>query len=191
MPAPVKHQVHIDRDRIRTIGYWTSTLPVAFENAAGSMWVFLPLILGFNHSHQALVFNEYLRVTLAHLGYPQYFQYILGPWQLACAAVLLAPRLPRIKEWAYIGAFFNYSSAFISHLFAGDRPDIAAAVMAVLAVASWALRPPDRRLAGSGPVQETRAASWGGQRASSPCCWSCRCSGCRSPERRAPQLGVQ
>jgi hypothetical protein len=105
---------------------------------------------------------QYLRVTLAHLGYPQYFQYILGPWQLACAAVLLAPRLPRIKEWAYIGAFFNYSSAFISHLFAGDRPDIAAAVMAVLAVASWALRPPDRRLAGSGPVQETRAVSWAG-----------------------------
>ncbi len=133
-------------DRIRTIAYWTFTLPVAFENAAGSMWVFLRL--------------EYLRVMLAHLGYPQYFRYILGPWQLACAAALLAPRLPRVKEWAYAGAFFNYSSAFVSHLFAGDPPDLGAAVMAVFTVISWALRPPDRRLAESTPVGETRALSW-------------------------------
>ncbi len=110
------------------------------------MWVFLRL--------------EYLRVMLAHLGYPQYFSYILGPWQLACAAALLAPRLPRVKEWAYAGAFFNYSSAFVSHLFAGDRPDIGSAVMVVLTVISWALRPPDRRLSESMPSGETSALSW-------------------------------
>jgi hypothetical protein len=110
------------------------------------MWVFLRL--------------EYLRVMLAHLGYPQYFSYILGPWQLACAAALLAPRLPRVKEWAYAGAFFNYSSAFVSHLSAGDRPDIGSAVMAVLTVISWALRPPDRRLSESMPSGETSALSW-------------------------------
>jgi hypothetical protein len=133
-------------DRTRTIAYWTFTLPVAFENAAGSMWVFMRL--------------EYMRVMLAHLGYPQYFSYILGPWQLACAATLLALRLPRAKEWAYAGAFFNYSSAFVSHLFAGDPPDIGAAVIAVLTVISWALRPPDRRLAESMPAGKTSALSW-------------------------------
>jgi hypothetical protein len=53
-------------DRIRTIAYWTFTLAVAFENAAGAMWVFLRV--------------EYPRLILLHLGYPQYIQYILGPW---------------------------------------------------------------------------------------------------------------
>jgi hypothetical protein len=99
-------------------------------------------------------------VSLAHLGYPQYFMYILGPWQLACAAALLAPRLPRVKEWAYAGAFFNYSSAFVSHLFAEDPPDIGSVVMAVLTVISWALRPPDRRFAEPTPVGDTNALSW-------------------------------
>ncbi|HVR46758.1 MAG TPA: DoxX family protein [Candidatus Binatia bacterium] len=130
--------------RIRTIAYWTFTLPVAFENAAGAMWVFSFRL-------------NYLAVTLGHLGYPQYFKYILGAWQLACAATLLAPRLPRVKEWAYAGAFFNYSSAIVSHLFAGDPLDVGAAVMIVFTVVSWALRPPDRRLGGSMPVGKTSA----------------------------------
>jgi DoxX-like family len=59
---------------------------------------------------------------LAHLGYPPYFSYVLGPWQFACAGALLAPRLLRVKEWAYAGAFFNYSSAIASHLSVGDAP---------------------------------------------------------------------
>ncbi len=145
-------------ERIHTIAYWTFTIPVAFENAAGAMWVLLRI--------------EYPRLVLAHLGYPQYIQYILGPWELACAAALVAPRLPRVKEWAYAGAFFKYSSAFVSFLFAGsrlfagtrvitaDRPDISAAVMTAFTVISWALRPADRRLAGRTPVGETSALSW-------------------------------
>jgi hypothetical protein len=113
-----------------------------------------------NQSHASFVFAEYLRTMLAHLGYPQYFKYILGPWQLACAAALVAPHLPRVKECACAGAFFNYSSAVVSHLFAGDRPDIPPAIMAVFTVMSWALRPPDRRLAESMPMTETRPLSW-------------------------------
>jgi hypothetical protein len=132
--------------RGRMIAYWAFTVPVAFENAAGAMWVFLRL--------------DYLRVMLAHLGYPPYFMYILGPWQLACAAALLAPRLPRAKEWAYAGAFFNYSSAFVSHLFAGDAPDFFAAGLAIVTAVSWALRPENRRLAKSMAVGETSARSW-------------------------------
>jgi len=122
------------------------------------MWVYLRI--------------EYPRLVLAHLGYPQYLQYILGPWELACAAVLIAPRLPRVKEWAYAGAFFKYSAAFVSFLFAGshpfpgshllteDRPEISAAVMAVFTVISWALRPPDRRLEERTPAGETSASPW-------------------------------
>jgi hypothetical protein len=145
--------------RWRISGYWIATILVAFENSAGAMWVFLPLIPHFNHTNAAMVFVEYLRTMLAHLGYPPYFKYILGPWQFACAAALLAPRLPRVKEWAYIGAFFNYSSALVSHLFAGDGADIPAAVFAALTIVSWSLRPPDRRLEESAPV-ETKTSSW-------------------------------
>jgi DoxX-like family len=119
-------------DRLRVIAYWAFTIPVVFENALGSMWILERL--------------DRLRVMLAHLGYPWYFSYILGPWQLACAMALLAPRIPRVKEWAYAGAFFNYSSAFASHLFAHDPLDVPSAVMLVLTIISWALRPADRRL---------------------------------------------
>src|SRR5579872_1451221 len=142
-------------DRLRRAAYWASTLPVAFENAAGAMWVVLPLIPHINTSHTARIFAQYLHLMLAHLGYPPYFKYILGSWQFACAVTLVWPRLARAKEWAYAGAFINYSSACVSHWFAGDGLDIAAFTFAMFTVVSWALRPPDRRLAESSPVSRT------------------------------------
>jgi hypothetical protein len=148
------------QNRRRLIAYWLFTLPIAFENAAGAMWVFSQFIPGINQTRAASVFAEYLRVMLGHLGYPLYFQYLLGPWQLACAAALLAPGLPRVKEWAYAGAFFNYSAAFVSHAFAGDSPDVASAVFAVLTVVSWALRPADRRVEATKSMANTTPSSW-------------------------------
>jgi hypothetical protein len=135
-------------NKIRLIAYWIFTLFVVFENTAGFVWTVLKI--------------DYLSVSLAHLGYQQYFANILGPWQLACAAALIAPRFPLVKEWAYAGAFFNYSSAFISHIFVHDGPDkwIASVVFAVFTVASWALRPADRRLARPNVVKGTGALSW-------------------------------
>jgi hypothetical protein len=133
---------------IRTIAYWVFTLLVVFENASGFVWAFLHI--------------EYLRVMLAHLGYPQYFMNIMGAWQLACAATLIAPRFPLIKEWAYAGAFFNYSSAIISHMSVGDGLDkwAPAAVFALFTVCSWTLRSPDRRVAASRSIREIRLSSW-------------------------------
>jgi hypothetical protein len=37
-------------------------------------------------------------------------------WKVPCAIVLLLPGLPRLKEWAYSGAVFNYSGAFASYV---------------------------------------------------------------------------
>jgi hypothetical protein len=41
------------------------------------------------------------------------------------AAAITAPGLPRLKEWAYAGMFFNLTGAALSHAASGDlRKDI-------------------------------------------------------------------
>src|SRR5713226_3574556 len=83
--------------------------------------------------------------TLA-LGYPAYFLTILGVWKVLSAPALLAPRLPRLKEWAYAGIFFDLTGAAASHAISGDSPGKIATplVLLLIAAASWALRPPSR-----------------------------------------------
>ena len=132
----------------RVAAYWMLTLIVAWEMVAGSLWDLLRI--------------EYVRVVFAHLGYPLYLLWILGIWKLPGAVVLLLPRLPRLKEWAYAGAFFNYSGAFASHVLAGDRPGVWAFPLgfAILSLASRALLPPERRAAPATPGVETRTAEW-------------------------------
>src|SRR3984957_11538843 len=67
------------------------------------------------------------------------------------AGIDLVPGLPLLKEWAYAGAFFTYTGAMVSHLTTGyDVGEVVLlAVMTVLTVLSWALRPASRRT-GSG-----------------------------------------
>jgi hypothetical protein len=131
----------------RAVAYWAFTVTVAFEMVAGSIWDLLRI--------------EYVRVVLTHLGYPLYLLFILGAWKFPCALVLLLPRLPRLKEWAYAGAFFNYSGAVASHALVGDRPGVWVwpLVFAISTLASWALRPGERCLA-AGPAIETRPIEW-------------------------------
>jgi hypothetical protein len=131
----------------RLVGYWLTTVLVAQENVAGSMWGWLKL--------------EYVSSNLRHLGYPPYFETIVGFWQLPGAVALLVPRFGRLKEWAYAGVFFNYSSAVFSHISIGDGPDKWAAplVFTMLTLTSWALRPADRRVP-TGPSFERRPLAW-------------------------------
>jgi hypothetical protein len=121
--------------RARKVAYWFFTLVVAWEMFAGSLWDLLQI--------------EYVRTVFAHLGYPSYLLYILGVWKLPCGVVWLLPRLPRLKEWAYAGAFFTYSGAAASHVLVGDAAKVwvGPAVFALLTMASWALRPTERRVA--------------------------------------------
>lgn len=56
-----------------------------------------------------------------------------------------------MKEWAYAGVVFAMTGTFASHLFAGDgfaesAPSVA---LTALAIASYVLRPADRRLVAS------------------------------------------
>jgi hypothetical protein len=133
---------------IRIMTYWTFTVLLVFELAAGSVWNLLQI--------------EWVRVQLNHLGYPPYFIYINGAWQVGGAAAIIAPRFPRLKEWAYAGAFFHFSGAVASHLLAGDGVEVwlPPLVFLMFVVASWALRPADRRLPTAGPAPETRPLAW-------------------------------
>src|SRR5262249_48880364 len=96
------------RGRVYRIAYWVATLIVANEMVAGALWDLLRI--------------EYVRGVMPSLGYPLYMLYIIGVWKLPCAVTLLVPRFPRLKEWAYAGAFFNYTGALASHVLAGDGP---------------------------------------------------------------------
>jgi uncharacterized membrane protein YphA (DoxX/SURF4 family) len=82
------------------------------------------------------------------LGYPSYLATVLGIAKVLAAAVLLAPRLPRLKEWAYAGIMINMAGAAASYIATG-RPVTnltPPAAIAALALLSWALRPRTRRL---------------------------------------------
>ena len=134
--------------RIRTITYWTFTVLLVFELAAGSVWNLLQI--------------EWVRVQLNHLGYPLYYTYISGVWQIGGAAVIIAPGFPRLKEWAYAGSFFQFSGAVASHLLAGDGVEVwlPPLVFLMFVIVSWALRPADRRLPNAGLAPETRPLAW-------------------------------
>src|SRR4029434_11312443 len=64
--------------------------------------------------------------------------------------------------WAYAGTFFQFSGAVASHLLAGDGVEVWLPPLVFLrfVVASWALRPADRRLPTAGPAPETRPLAW-------------------------------
>ncbi|MCK2218503.1 DoxX family protein [Actinomadura sp. ATCC 31491] len=91
---------------------------------------------------------------LLHLGYPGYLATILGVAKIAAGVVLLLPGLPRLKEWAYAGVVINMAGAVASHVATRDAASdlLAPAAFTALAVASWALRPPARRLAARPPA---------------------------------------
>jgi len=137
----------MNRSRIRVIAYWVFTALVAYEMVAGAFWDLLHI--------------EFTRVMMDRLRYPQYFPYVTGAWKLPCAMALVAPRFPRLKEWAYAGAFFNYYGAVASHFLSGDRGAWPIALaLALFTIASWALRPPDRRLPAPAQTETVAASRW-------------------------------
>src|SRR4051812_34281264 len=95
------------------------------------------------------------------LGYPIYFLTIIGFWKVLGSVAILWPRFPLLKEWAYAGIFFNMTGAAISHAAAGDYGAygfhvIVSLSLAMLAIASWALRPASRRIKVPSPVSSVR-----------------------------------
>ena len=123
------------RMRLTRIVYWGSTGLSALLFAAP----------GF-----ALVSrNAQFAADMARMGYPSYFLPFLGVWKILGAIVILAPGVPRLKEWAYAGMIFDVSGAVVSRAAAGDRgPELFLPfLIAGLVILSWALRPSGRHLA--------------------------------------------
>lgn len=88
---------------------------------------------------------------IIHLGYPEYVLSILGVWKVLAVIVILIPNYQLTKEWAYAGLFFLLSGGVISHLASGDGILGALPVLVFLClnVASWYLRPANRKIISS------------------------------------------
>jgi len=119
----------------RQLAYWITTLIIAFSLISGGA---------------AQAFGQHDTVAgVVRLGYPGYFVTLLGVWKVLGGLAITVPRLPRLKEWAYAGAFFDLTGAAISSAACGigARHVAVPLVLAALAMVSWALRPASRRLA--------------------------------------------
>lgn len=83
-----------------------------------------------------------------HLGYPVYLLTILGVWKMLGTAVVLLPRFPLLKEWAYVGFFFAMTGALFSHLAVGDaaKEFFGPTLLLILTVISWYFRPAGRKI---------------------------------------------
>ena len=95
-----------------------------------------------------LVGVPHFTVEMARLGYPSYFLVLFGLLKIIGALTILAPGLPRLKEWAYAGMVFDALFATWSRGALGDPlPQIILPlVIGGLVLTSWALRPATRKL---------------------------------------------
>ncbi len=86
--------------------------------------------------------------SILHLGYPAYILLLLGVWKLLGVIVVLVPKFPLLKEWAYAGFFFIMSGAIFSHIAVGDSMIniFPALLLLLLTAVSWYFRPADRKI---------------------------------------------
>jgi uncharacterized membrane protein YphA (DoxX/SURF4 family) len=119
--------------KTKVIGYWATTIPLTLELLVGGEW---------DLTHRPEVVQ-----VVTSIGYPVYVLTILGFWKLLAAIALLAPRVARLKEWAYAGIVFEVSGAAVSQALCGYwREAVLPVILLALTLASWALRPQSRTL---------------------------------------------
>ena len=115
----------------RKVAFWGATVLVAIEALFGAFTY-------LTTSPQAVE-------NFRHVGYPQQLRVLLGIAKLAGAIVLVLPRLPTLKEWAYAGFTFTWIAASVAHYLAGDGALLLLPVglLGLLAV-SYVTRPASR-----------------------------------------------
>ena len=124
--------------KAKNIAYWTTTGLIAFFIGGGGL-------------AQMWQYHANPHGVVPVLGYPRYFFAILGFWKVLGAIAILVPRLPRLKEWAYAGIFFDLTGAVASVAAVGVYGAyafhiLAPLILAGVTVASWALRPESRTI---------------------------------------------
>ena len=120
--------------RNRSTAYWVVTIPFCL----------LMISVGI----LSVVSAEVALRVIRHLGYPDFLLPLLGVWNLLGAGAIFLIGFPRLKEWTYAGYVFALSRVACSHVAKGD-PWISLAgplALLTLAVASYLLRPENRRL---------------------------------------------
>ena len=119
--------------KVHKIGYWVATGLLVFCMTGGIFEV-----LGVKTTIDGIT----------KLGYPSYIIPALGLGKVLAIVVILWPGLPRLKEWAYAGIFFNMMGATVSHVAHNDGAWIIVVTVTIAAITlvSWGLRPQSRRL---------------------------------------------
>jgi len=119
--------------KAKNIGYWATTGILVFCMTGGIF---------------ELVGARTTIDGIMRLGYPAYIIPALGLAKVLAILAILWPGLPRLKEWAYAGIFFNMLGATVSHVAHQDAAWtlVVTLTIAVITLASWALRPQGRRL---------------------------------------------
>lgn len=86
--------------------------------------------------------------NITRLGYPLYLLTLIGIWKILGVIVVLVPKFPLLKEWAYAGFFFCMSGAIFSHIVSGNslKEIFPPLLLLVLTMISWYFRPADRRI---------------------------------------------
>jgi uncharacterized membrane protein YphA (DoxX/SURF4 family) len=124
----------MEKEKRNKIIYWIATL-----------WLSLGMVS--TGIVQIIKMKEEI-AKMTQLGYPGYLMPLLGIAKILGVIVVLIPKFPTLKEWAYAGFFFVMMGAFYSHLASGDaaKENIGPALLLILTVVSWYFRPVDRKI---------------------------------------------
>jgi hypothetical protein len=110
--------------KTKKIFYWASTgLLSALLLMSSGMYIFQ---------------NEMIQQLFTGFGYPTYLIYPLAALKISAVIVLLTQKNSRIKEWAYVGLFFDFVLAFFAHIMVGDGEQMAALMAIILLLVSYA-----------------------------------------------------
>ena len=114
--------------------YWLATLFLCVKTLDGVLGLFFSI----GDKNQ----------NLTQLGYPPYLIYIIGLWSIIGIVVLLVPKFPLLKEWAYAGFFFVISGALASQILYQKPASTIVPLLALLiaTVLSWYFRPMNKKL---------------------------------------------
>jgi hypothetical protein len=142
--GPVADPMNDGAAKAKTIGYWVTTGLLVFCMTGGIFE-----LLGLKTTIDGIT----------RLGYPSYIIPALGLGKLLAILAILWPGLPRLKEWAYAGIFFNMMGAIVSHVARNDAAWTIVVTVAIAAITltSWALRPQNRRL--GAPLKRAEATA--------------------------------